>query len=110
MDELGQEPEAPLSFDLLRQEEGQTTLLRLAGELDLSSIGSVEAAVDPMVEAHPDLLVIDASGLEFADSSAIAAFVKWSAVVRELEIRNPPHLLRAVIESMGLAQTLRVTP
>lgn len=110
MAELDQEPEPPVTFEVLRQEENRTTLLRVAGELDLSSIGSVEAAVDPVIEAHPDRLVIDASGLRFADSSAIAAFVKWATVVRELQIREPPDLLRAVIDSMGLAQTLPVTP
>jgi anti-sigma B factor antagonist len=101
---------APLSFELLRQEAEQTTLLRVEGELDLSSIESVEAAVDPMIEAHPDRLVIDASGLQFADSSAIAALVKWAKLVRELQIRQPPPLLRAVIESMGLAETLPMAP
>jgi anti-anti-sigma factor len=110
MAELDGGPPAPLTFELVRQDEEESTLLRLAGELDLSSIASVEAAVEPVIEAHPDRLVIDASGLQFADSSAIAALVRWSTMVRELQIRRPPHLLRAVIESMGLTQRLVMTP
>jgi hypothetical protein len=54
--------------------------------------------------------VIDVSSLRFADSSAIALWVKWSTIVRGLEIHDPQPLLRRVIDSMGLAQTLQVTP
>ncbi|MFL5822048.1 MAG: STAS domain-containing protein [Solirubrobacteraceae bacterium] len=101
---------APFRFELLRDEEPEATALRVEGELDLSNIDEVQAAVDPVIKAHPDRLVIEAGGLRFADSSAIAALVGWAAIVRELEIRNPPHLLRSIIESMGLAETLPMRP
>jgi hypothetical protein len=48
--------------------------------------------------------------LDFADSSAIALFVRWANRVRRIEIREPSPLLRRVIERMGLAERLPMTP
>ena len=110
MAELDQQPPAPVTFEVLRDEGEQSTVLRLGGELDLSNVTTVQEAVDAEIMRNPDRLVIDAGDLTFADSSAIALFVGWASVVDELEIREPPALLRAVIGSMGLAQTLHMTP
>lgn len=110
MADLDSQPPAPVTFDVLRHDGEQSTVLRIAGELDLSNVTAVEQAVDAAITDNPDRLVIEAGGLTFADSSAIALFVGWASVVDELEIRDPPGLLRAVIESMGLAQTLHMTP
>lgn len=100
---------APMTFELLAADDG-APVVKVAGELDITSIEELEQAVQPLLDRDPERLVIEASSLQFADSSAIALWVKWSTVVRRLEIRNPPPLLRRVIDSMGLAQTLRVTP
>jgi anti-anti-sigma factor len=110
MAELTPEGSAPLQFELLREEQPGATTLRLEGELDLSSIEQVRAAVEPVIRANPDQLVVEAAGLRFADSSAIAALVGWAGVVARLEIRDPPDLLRTVIQTMGLAETLPMRP
>lgn len=100
---------APMTFELVCSGHGPP-VVKVAGELDITSIEKLEQAVQPILDSGPERLVIDASSLRFADSSAIALWVKWSLIVRRLEIRDPPVLLRRVIDSMGLAQTLRVTP
>ena len=100
---------APMTFELVTADDG-STVVKVAGELDITSIEPLEEAVQPILDRGPESLVIDASSLRFADSSAIALWVRWSTVVRRLEIRNPPALLRRVIDSMGLTQTLQVTP
>jgi anti-anti-sigma factor len=110
MAELTPEEAAPFWFELHREEQNDRTTLRVAGELDLSNIETIQSAVEPAIAAKPDRLVIEAAGLRFADSSVIAAWVGWAAIVRELEIHNPPRLLRSIIDSMGLAGTLRMTP
>ena len=46
--------------------------------------------------------MLEVSGLRFADSSAIALWVKWSTRVTEVELREPPPLLRRVLTTMGL--------
>jgi anti-anti-sigma factor len=100
---------ASMTFELLPA-DGSARIVKLDGELDITTIDDLDEAVKPIIDADPERLVVDVSGLRFADSSAIALWVKWSSTVRALEIRDPSPLLRRVIESMGLAQTLGVTP
>jgi anti-sigma B factor antagonist len=100
---------APMTFELLSADEG-SAVVKVAGELDITTIENLEEAVQPILDRDPQSLVIDVSSLRFADSSAIALWVKWATIVPGLEIRDPQPLLRRVIDSMGLAQTLGVTP
>ena len=98
-----------MSVELVSSDDADA-VVKVTGELDITTIEELEGAVQPILDRGPQRLVIDVSSLRFADSSAIALWVKWSTVVRALEIRDPQPLLRRVIDSMGLAQTLRVTP
>ena len=98
-----------MSFELVSSSD-DSAVVKVAGELDITTIDDLEEAVQPILDREPERLVIDVSSLRFADSSAIALWVKWSTIVRGLEIHDPQPLLRRVIDSMGLAQTLRVTP
>jgi anti-anti-sigma factor len=100
---------APMTFELISSDDS-SAVIRVEGELDITTIDDLDEAVQPVIARDPKRLVIDVSSLRFADSSAIALWVKWSTAVPELEIRDPQPLLRRVIDSMGLAQTLRVTP
>ena len=47
--------------------------------------------------------------LRFADSSALALWVRWAGSVGSIELRHCSPLLRRVIETMGLDQTFRLT-
>lgn len=95
---------AQITYDVSR--EGGATQVKLAGELDLAISDELESELEGVVEAVDDRLVVDASELEFADSSAIALWVKWKDTVPAIEIHNPPPAVRRVIETMGLAQIL----
>jgi anti-anti-sigma factor len=109
MGELGVDAGRGLSFALSKDDQG-TPLVTLRGDLDMAGADELDAAVEPIVAGSPDRLVVDVSGLRFADSSAIALWVRWANAVRQIEIREPSPLLRRVIERMGLAQRLRLTP
>jgi anti-anti-sigma factor len=109
MDELGPDAEAQFTFDVSSGADG-TTIVRVAGELDMTTAEELEAAVAPVIQSSRDRLVVDVGGLDFADSSAIALFVRWANRVRRIEIREPSPLLRRVIERMGLAERLPMTP
>jgi anti-anti-sigma regulatory factor len=98
-----------LSFELSLGSDG-SPLVKLEGELDLATAEALEAALRPVIEQGPRRLVVDAGGLQFADSSAIALLVSVADVVDEVEVRDPPDLLRAVITRMGLDARLRLTP
>jgi anti-anti-sigma factor len=100
---------ADMTFDVLEGEPGTVTVT-VRGELDMSNIDRLAAAVAPVLEREPARLIVDLGDLGFADSSAIALWVQWAASVPDTELRNVPALLRRVVESMGLAETLKVTP
>src|SRR5579884_1907424 len=105
MDEL----EAELTFDLAEDHDG-SPVVRLSGELDMTTVPELESAVSTIIARDPTRLVVDASELKFADSSAIALLVRWANLIPKVEIRHPPELLRRVIARMGLSETLQVQP
>jgi anti-anti-sigma factor len=88
--------------------DGSATV-HISGELDMSSVDRLEAEVDRVLAAAPPRLVVDVGRVRFADSSAIAMWVRWAGAVPEFELRDPQPLLRRVIQTMGLAQKLGVT-
>src|ERR1700759_4059330 len=98
MDELTAEnADRPVSFSVVAADDSGTARVDIGGELDMSSIPELEELVDPVLAARPRRLVVDVSGLRFADSSAIALWVKWAGTVPSFELRRPPELIRRVI-------------
>jgi anti-anti-sigma factor len=61
---------APLTLDT--QQEGETAVIALTGELDLGGAAAFERAVALLAE---DSIVVDLRGLEFMDSSGLRAIV-----------------------------------
>ena len=100
---------AAMTFDL-RVGDDRTALLKIVGELDINSVDGIENAVDSTAGSDADRLIVDVSELRFADSSAIAVWVKWASMFDEIELRDPTPLLRKVIETMGLAEALHLVP
>ena len=99
MDEL--EADSLLRVELASPTE-DILRVQLAGELDLSNVERLEAEVAPALARHPKRLVLEARELEFADSSAIALWLRWSREVERFEIRELSPLLRRVLTAMGL--------
>jgi anti-anti-sigma factor len=98
-----------MDFDLGREPDG-TTVVTLRGDLDIAGVDRLNAAVAPMLEADGRCLIVDVQALRFADSSAIALWVRWAAAVQELQLRGASPLLRRLINAMGLEQHLRLSP
>ena len=98
-----------MSFDLA-ESDGSGLTVTISGELDITNVDALEAAVGSALERHSGRLIVELSGLRFADSSAIALWVRWSTAVHEIELRDVSAILRRVIDSMGLADTLNVKP
>jgi anti-anti-sigma factor len=108
MDDLGARAVAPVGFSVA--ESGESIIVTIAGELDISSVDALANQVAGVLARKPAGLIVDVSGVRFADSSAIALWVRWAASVSEFELRNPSPLLSRVILAMGLAGTLGLTP
>jgi anti-sigma B factor antagonist len=107
MDNLDPMLPALATFEVTRAEDG-TVRVRIGGELDMSSVDRLEADVGRAMADAPPRLVVDVGAVRFADSSAIAMWVRWAGAVPEFELRNPSPLLRRVIRTMGLSRTLGV--
>ena len=94
--------------DIQVEAGSDTVTITLRGELDVANADSLDEAVTPLIERGANSLVLDVSELRFADSSAIALWVRWSTRVDHIELRRPSPLLRKVIASMGLSERLRL--
>ena len=98
-----------MTFDVVEGDDRSLTVT-VSGELDITNIDTLASAVTPALERDPARLIIDVGDLRFADSSAIALWVQWASTVPDMELRDVPPLLRRVVDSMGLSETLRVSP
>jgi anti-sigma B factor antagonist len=86
------------------------TVIRLSGELDLSSVGPLQKTVDEVVAAETDSVVFDLSDLSFLDSTGIGLLVRTSVRIDSIKIRNPSPFVRQIIQMMGLAGALPIEP
>jgi anti-anti-sigma factor len=107
MDKLEVQPGSLVSFDLASDGERHATV-RIAGELDMSGIDPLATQVEEVLATGIDRLTVDVGQVRFADSSAIALWVRWAGAVSEFELREPAPLLLRVITAMGLSDKLGV--
>jgi anti-anti-sigma factor len=93
-----------MAFDITTSDGGANAVVAISGELDVANIERLARAVEPLMETPPHRLVVDVGRLTFADSSAIALWVRWAAAVDEFELRHATPLLQRILTSMGLEQ------
>lgn len=106
MAELGDE--APLSINVVAAADG--AVVALIGELDLSNVDTLRAAVDSVLADRPERLAFELSGLSFMDSSGIAFLLRTNAKAGPIKLVNPSHVVRRIIETTGLADILAMEP
>jgi anti-sigma B factor antagonist len=104
VDELDGDPQMTFAI----AEGDATAVVTISGELDISNVWQLEAAVTPVLSTGVQQLVLEVGDLTFADSSAIAVWVRWASSVEDLQLKGVSPLLRTVIETMGLAEKLRL--
>jgi anti-anti-sigma factor len=91
-------------------DESGTPIITISGEVDLSNADSIAAAVEPIMAKGPERIIVDASGLDFMDSSGIALLLRWGRESVRVELRHPSRIIRRTIESMGLTDILHIDP
>lgn len=102
--------------DQLRVEvrpNGDVVTFRLAGEVDLASIGTLRCCLDD-VDSAWRVVVIDAADLTFIDSIGIAALAGAHLALqedgRELRIENAAPAVHRVLELTGMTEVFTVVP
>lgn len=95
-------------------QDGGGVCLRLAGELDLSSVPELNAAIDRLTAEGERHLLLDLSELTFCDSTGIAAFVRGdnraAADGGWLRITGAAGRVARVLQVTGLAEVLAHEP
>ena len=84
--------------------------VKLIGELDIASAGSIRAVFDHIVANGPGRLIIDLSELRFIDSSGLSLFLAMADQIREVELRHPLAVIRRVIDLTGLSRVFMLEP
>jgi len=92
-------------------QSGDRLVLRVEGELDLSTVDQFAGALDDALEAEPGEIVLDLRDLHFIDSSGVGAYVTAYRRARSRQVRlrigdRSPAVAR-VLELSGVEEALR---
>lgn len=93
----------------VEQHEG-AVVVRLAGELDLYSANEVRSALAGAIDAGAGRIVVDMSGVEFVDSTALGVLIEARSRLGQdgLLLAAPQLETRRTLEVSGLARHLPV--
>jgi anti-sigma B factor antagonist len=91
-------------------DESGIPVIRIIGDVDLANAESLEVAMEPVVSARPERLVVDLGDLDFMDSSGIALLLRCAHRAGCVQLRHPSQIIRRTVESMGLADVLHLDP
>jgi anti-anti-sigma factor len=89
-----------------RQGAPGVAVLSVAGELDVSTAGTLESAVEQACGTQPEELLFDLRELRFMDSAGIAVLLAASRKVPSVRLREPSPAVRRVLEMTGLTTVL----
>jgi anti-sigma B factor antagonist len=85
-------------------------VIRLAGELDVDSVGATKAGIDPYLVGSPVRITFDLEKLTFMDSSGIALLVQLSTDVGKVSVSNVTPIVHRVLEATGLLEHFGLAP
>ena len=106
-------PDLP-ALRITAESDGATTVLRLAGELDLATADLLRERVRTLL-GHGSviqLLVLDLAGLEFLDVTGLGALLearrKLSATGATLTLRRPRPMVVRMLTLLNLEEALHI--
>jgi anti-sigma B factor antagonist len=82
-------------------------VIRLAGELDISNVASIESQLESIISSSPRVS-FDLSALTFMDSSGIAMFLRAAERTGTVALRRPSDTIRRVIRATGLTEVFEI--
>lgn len=95
-------------------EKGSTTVLRVAGELDLATADTLREHVRACLEPGVQRLVLDLAGVEFVDVTGLGVFVEAqrmsSAQGGRVVLRRPRPMVLRMLDLLQLHDAFDVQP
>ena len=99
-------------FTVEVQPTGGSLTLRLAGELDLSTVGTLRSCLDQL-DGDVRTVVLDLGALTFLDSSGLNLIAqtheRFGPELRELLLVNPPPAVRRVLQISGISDFIAIS-
>ncbi|MCA1682895.1 MAG: STAS domain-containing protein [Actinobacteria bacterium] len=93
-------------------EDGGVRVIALSGELDLASVGDLQAAFDALSGAGRQKLCLDLTELRFIDSSGLASVIRAQMTIAEaggaLAIVCVAGAVQRTVKTTGLLEMLTV--
>ncbi len=87
-------------------------LCRLEGRVTMETVPALLAQSDDLFEAVADALEVDCSGIEHADSAAVALMLEWlrraAAADAEIRFHGLPERVQAIVEVSDLEDVIPV--
>ena len=98
---------------VITEHRRQRAVLRLQGELDASNRERLRSAISGALENHPPLLVVDLSGLDFADCAGLSVLVwahkRLSECGHRLVLTGAKPTVARLLHLTGLGAYLQVS-
>jgi anti-anti-sigma factor len=108
---MGPDPRAPAPFECHVEPDRDLVWIRPVGELDIATVGEVQAQLEELRDAGFDRLVLDLRQTTFIDSSGLHLAVHWHRRSRrehfDFAIAQGPKPVRRILEATGLDARLR---
>jgi anti-anti-sigma factor len=109
MAELDDNAGAQLTVETTSDAGGQP-VIRVAGDLDISSVDGLRSAVEAATATRPDRITFELAALRFMDSAGIAVLLGAAREVAVVRLHSPSRAVRRVVELTGLSDVLVVEP
>jgi anti-anti-sigma factor len=95
------------------QEDGDTVVVSLEGDLDISNAAELEAELERLEEGEPSLLVLDFREAGFVDSTGLSLILNADARARKAGRRfqivsGASGVLERLLKTIGLYERLDV--
>jgi len=106
--ELDDDSDAPILSVQAGSDGAGQPLIRIAGDLDISSVDALREAVGAATAAAPEHITFDLSELRFMDSAGISVLLGAARDVPGVTLLKPTPPVKRVIELTGLTDVLEV--
>jgi anti-sigma B factor antagonist len=103
--------DVPRPFEVALEPHRDTIVVKLRGELDIASVGALDARFSEVLEAGFGRVVADLRALTFIDSSGLNSIVEMNRSTAEAEIDfalvRGPHGVHRAFELTQIEQLLQ---